>query len=209
MAAPVIIDAHVHFRSPGPALDQAELARTLRRADAVGIERLVLVGSIIAHGPNPTRRQVRATNEQTIRAVQQQPERFWGLCYVNPLHGRWARQELLRCVRDGPLCGLKLWVACRASDPAVRDLMQLAHELGVAVLQHAWNKAVPELPGESSAADVARLAEQLPDLRIQMAHMGGVGWRGINQVTPYRNILIDTGGAQPIAGLLEYALRRI
>jgi predicted TIM-barrel fold metal-dependent hydrolase len=42
-----------------------------------------------------------------------------------------------------------------------------------------------------------------------MAHLGGGGWRGVQDVKPYPNVLIDTSGAQPQAGLVEYAVREL
>jgi predicted TIM-barrel fold metal-dependent hydrolase len=205
----VIIDAHVHLDKPGPEVDQQELATLLRRADAAGIERLLLAGSIMVAGARPTIEQVRQINDQTMAAVRQQPDRFWGLCYVNPRHDREARTEMLRCVRDGPLCGVKLWVAAGAGDPIMAAVSETAVQLDVAILQHAWDRTSGDEPDMSQSGDVAELAGRYPDLRIQMAHMGGVGWGGINRVADLANVSIDTAGAQPIAGLLEYALERL
>ncbi len=205
----MVIDAHVHLDQPGPDVDQQELATLLRRADSAGIERLLLAGSIMVAGAKPTIEQVRRINDQTMAAVHQRPDRFWGLCYVNPRHDREARAEMLRCVRDGPLCGVKLWIAAGAADPIMAAVAETAVQLDVAILQHAWDRTSGDEPDMSQSADVAELARRYPDLRIQMAHMGGVGWGGINKVADLANVSIDTAGAQPIAGLLEYALERL
>ncbi len=204
-----MIDAHVHLDSPGVAVDQAELATLLRRADAAGIERLLLAGSVMQAGTHPSPEGVRAVNDQTMAAVRQERDRLWGLCYVNPRHGRAAREEIFRCVRDGSLCGIKLWVAARAGDEVVDVVAETAVELGVAVLQHAWDHAGGNEPDHSRSSDVAELAARFPDLRIQMAHMNGVGCRGLNEVGGCSNVWVDTAGAQPLAGTLEYALERL
>jgi predicted TIM-barrel fold metal-dependent hydrolase len=205
----VIIDAHAHLNIAGPEVDQKELSLLLRRADAAGIERVVLIGSVIPAGPQPNLEQVRATNEQTMAAVAQRPDRLWGLCYVNPRHGEAARDEILRCVRDGPLRGVKLWVAALASDPTVEVVAEVARDLGVPILQHAWDRTDVKPADASTSGDVAELARRYPDLRIQMAHMGGVGYRGMNAVSELANVWVDTSGAQPVAGLVEYGLRRL
>jgi len=205
----VIIDAHVHLDRPGAAVDQAELATLLRRADAAGIERLLLAGSVMQAGTHPSLKDVRAVNDQTMAAVRQEPDRLWGLCYVNPRHGRAAREEILRCVRDGGLCGIKLWVATRAGDEVVDVVAETAVELGVAVLQHAWDHTPGSPPDQSRSPDVAELAGRFPDLRIQMAHMNGVGCRGLNEVADFANVWVDTAGAQPLTGTLAYALERL
>jgi predicted TIM-barrel fold metal-dependent hydrolase len=205
----VIIDTHVHLDRPGPAVDQAELATLLRRADAAGIERLLLAGSVMQPGTHPSLEGVRAVNDQTMAAVRQEPDRLWGLCYVNPRHGQAAREEILRCVRDGGLCGIKLWVAARAGDRVVDVVAETAVELGVAVLQHAWDHTPGSPPDQSRSTDVAELAGRFPALRIQMAHMNGVGCRGLNEVAGFANVWVDTAGAQPLTGTLEYALERL
>jgi predicted TIM-barrel fold metal-dependent hydrolase len=42
-----------------------------------------------------------------------------------------------------------------------------------------------------------------------MAHLGGVGIKGVEDVADCHNVYIDTSGAQPEAGLVEYAVTRI
>jgi len=42
-----------------------------------------------------------------------------------------------------------------------------------------------------------------------MAHLSGCGWRGVADIAPFENILIDTCGSQPESGLVEYAVREL
>lgn len=62
---------------------------------------------------------------------------------------------------------------------------------------------------ESTPADVAVLARKFPQLRVHMAHLYGAGFRGIAHIAPYPNIYVDTGGGEPEAGILEYAVREL
>ena len=39
--------------------------------------------------------------------------------------------------------------------------------------------------------------------------MNGVGCRGLNEVAALANVWVDTAGAQPLTGTLEYALERL
>jgi uncharacterized protein len=36
-----------------------------------------------------------------------------------------------------------------------------------------------------------------------------VRWRGVLDIKPYPNVVVDTSGAQPVAGLVEYAVAEL
>ena len=78
--------------------------------------------------------------------------------------------------------GIKLWVARRATDPGLNPILEKAVELDVLVLQHAWIKTTGNLPGESFPEDVADLANRHPQARIIMAHLNGIGLRGLEPI---------------------------
>jgi predicted TIM-barrel fold metal-dependent hydrolase len=111
-----------------------------------------------------------------------------------------------RCILEERMCGVKLWVARRATDAGLDPIMRRAAELGVPVLQHAWDKTTGNLPGESFPQDVADLARRHPDAKIIMAHLNGCGFRGIEHVVDCPNLVVDTGGGDPEAGLVETAV---
>ncbi|MGI8486173.1 MAG: amidohydrolase family protein [Thermomicrobiales bacterium] len=58
-------------------------------------------------------------------------------------------------------------------------------------------------------AEIATLARRHPDVPLIMAHLGGVGWRGVLDVKNCPNVLIDTSGAQPQAELVEFAIEQL
>ncbi|MCZ6636416.1 MAG: amidohydrolase family protein, partial [bacterium] len=111
-----------------------------------------------------------------------------------------------RCVGEGRMCGIKLWVARRATDPGLDPIMEKAVDLDVPVLQHAWIKTTGNLVGESFPADVADLARRYPEAKIVMAHLNGVGLRGIEDVADCPNIVVDTSGGDPESGMVEVAV---
>jgi uncharacterized protein len=205
----MVIDSHVHIGrwiTPWRSDDATQdLIATAREA---GIDRLCVV-SLGDQGylPHPTRAELRSANNHNLEAVERFPDALFGLCYVSPEHAEFSLDEIRRCVRDGPLVGIKLWIARKASDPAVDQILDAAEDLGVYVLQHAWYKTPGNLPHESSPADVAQMARRHPKVTIQMAHLNGAGERGILDVAPYPNVLIDTSGGDPEADLLEYAVQ--
>ena len=204
----MIVDAHVHIGRSFAAwrTDDAD-ADLVTTAREVGIDRM-LVSSLGDTGyiAYPTPDEMRAANDHVLEATARFPGFVFGLCYVTPEHTDAALDEIRRCVEDGPMVGIKLWIARKASDPSVDPILDAAERLGVPVLQHAFYKTPGNLPDESDAADVARLAARHPGAIIQMAHLYGVGERGVQDIAPYPNVLLDTSGSDPESGLLDYAV---
>ena len=207
------IDSHVHITKVD---DTVEL---IKSASLSGIG-VLLVSSLGVRGYTqyPTAEEVVSANNSVLEALERFPNKVAqaslpvevrGMCYVNPQHTDEALAELDRCIAYGPMVGIKLWVAAKASDPSVEPIARKAIELDVPILQHAWNKATGNMENESTPADVAVLAQKFPELRIQMAHLYGAGFRGMADIAPYPNICVDTGGGEPEAGILEYAVREI
>ena len=200
----MIIDAHAHITR---AEDAAKIIRSAARS---GIER-IMVSSLGTTGyiAYPTPQEFVPANSSVIEAIEAFPNNILGLCYVNPQFPKESLEELDRCIGDGPMVGIKLWVAAKASDVSVEPIARKAIELDVPILQHAWNKATGNLKDESDTHDIVILARKFPELRIQMAHLHGAGFKGIADIAPIANICVDTCGGDPEAGIVEYAVREI
>ena len=93
-----------------------------------------------------------------------------------------------------------------ARDDRVHEVLDLAAQSGCVVLHHAWYKTVGHAFNESNPSDMAHLASEYPSIPIVMAHLTGAGVRGVNDVAPYPNLLVDTSGSQPASGMVEYAV---
>ena len=152
---------------------------------------------------------MRRENDDVLRAVRHAPDRVFGFVYLNPKHLAESLKELDRCVRDGPMVGVKLWVAIRCNDPCLDPLVRRAAELKAPILQHTFFRAGGNLPGESSPADLADLAGRHPDAAFLCGH-GGADWeRGIRAVRAAKNVAIDVCGFDPTAGVVEMAVREL
>ncbi len=211
MASPhPVIDIHVHLLAAGPQPHWPEVEEALRHARRWGIQQLVLLGNVTAAGYDPSPQAVRDLNTQTLAVMARHPEACLGFCYLNPAHTpAFIEEEIHRCLVEGGMRGIKLWVAVKATDPRLDPIMARAEALGVPVLHHAWYKATQYAHNESTPAEVAALARRWPRVTLIMAHLGGGGVRGVLDVAGVPNVLIDTSGAQPEAGLVEYAVRRL
>jgi len=203
----MIIDSHIHIARWGGG-DSVE--KIIKSASRNGIE-LLLTSCLGEHGyvAYPTVEEVRKANDCLLEAIGNFPDSIGGLCYVNPQFAQESIDEIERCVADGLMVGIKLWIAVKASDPRVEPIAEKAIELDIPILQHAWYKITGNMEDESTPADVAVLAKKFPKLKIQMAHLYGAGLRGIADIVPYPNIYVDTGGGEPEAGILEFAVKEM
>jgi predicted TIM-barrel fold metal-dependent hydrolase len=203
-----IWDLHCHLSGVPGKSPEERLDQLLACADRLGIQRLcVFMGLEWTQDPAPER--LRADNDQVLRALRHRPDRVFGFVYLNPRHGEASLAELDRCVRDGPMIGVKLWVALRCNAPELDPIVRRAGELKVPVYQHTWLKITGNLPGESTPFDLAELAARHPDVPLICGHTGGDWERGIRAVRPYRNVYVDLAGGDPVAGLTEMAVREL
>jgi predicted TIM-barrel fold metal-dependent hydrolase len=204
------LDVHVHplacfgpHAVASPAEDARQLTEAARRA---GVEKICLFSLHPTCPYEPTPAQCREANDWTLAMRDAAPERVLPFCYVSPTAPEAAVAEIDRCVMGAGMCGVKLWVARRATDPGLDPILERAVALDVPVLQHAWDKVTGNLPGESSPADVADLARRHPRARIIMAHLNGAGLRGIEAIVDCPNIVVDTSGGDPQSGIVERAV---
>ena len=205
-----IWDCHCHLSPGWPGADTPEgrLGKLLQYADRLGIGRLcVSMGTQWSYDPSPE--AVRQANDEVLRAVRAHPDRAFGFVYLNPKHTQASLDELHRCVRDGPMVGVKLWVAQRCHAPELDPVIARSTELKAPVLQHTWIKATGNLPGESTPMDLAELAARHPQAMLVCGHTGGDWEAGIRAIRPHQNVFADLAGGDPTAGLTEMAVREL
>lgn len=205
--APVIWDAHIHLGGVTGSVE-ARVDRLLEFASRVGIERVVLsMGTSWTYDPPPD--ELRKQNDDVLKAIAHAPERVLGMVYLNPRHAKESLAELDRCVRDGPMVGIKLWMAMECSRPALDPIVRRAVELKAPILQHTFLRVGERIPGESSPTDVAILAARHPDASFLCAHTGADWERGIRAIRSAKNVWADICGSDPTAGLVEMAVREL
>lgn len=205
--ADLVWDVHCHFKWAG-ATPEASVDRMLAIADRVGVDRLVVhLGSSRLHDPPPEVFQ--QDNDEVLRAVRHAPRRVLGFVYLNPNFLDASLRELERCVADGPLLGIKLWVARRCNHPSLDPIVRRAGQLKAPVLQHTYWRVGPNLPGESLPADIAELAARHPDVPIIAAHLGNDWERGIRAIRRAPNAYAEVSGSDPTAGIVEMAVREL
>ncbi|MDA0748342.1 MAG: amidohydrolase family protein [bacterium] len=209
------LDIHVHPLGPRRTSSIEEDARiTLEAAKRAGVEKMCIFLLHPASGGNsqlyePEMHHCRDGNDYNLKMRDLAPDKFLPFCYVSPAFPEESVEEINRCIEGERMCGIKLWVARRATDPGLDPILQRSVELGVPVLQHAWDKTTGNLPGEPFPQDVAHLARRHPKAKIIMAHLNGCGLRGVEHVKDCPNITVDTGGGDPETGLVETAVNAL
>jgi len=200
-------DMHGHLNGVSGTPEQ-RITQLLKYADRLGIERLIVcMGTVWATDPSPE--ELRSQNDDVLRAVAHAPDRVLGLVYVSPKHVDASLKEMDRCVRDGPMVGVKLWVAARCHDKQIDPIIRRAHELKAPIFQHTWFKTTGNMPGESSPSDLAELARRHPDVPMVAIHTGGMWELGIRAICPVPNISAGLSGSGPMAGMVEMAVREL
>lgn len=205
-----IWDLHCHISGSTlrEATPEERAEHLVAVADRMGIERLcAYMGMRFVHDPTPD--QLREQNDEILRAVSKFPDRLFGFVYLNPKHLEASLAELERCVAQGPMVGVKLWVAVRCNAPELDPIVRRAAELKAVIFQHTWFKRGGNLPGESTPEDLTELAARHPGVPLVCGHTGGDWERGLRAIRHSENVLVDLAGSDPVAGFTEMAVREL
>ncbi len=205
------IDIHTHPVFMGGGYTKAAVTQFAARGRALGVEKMVTLGDVLAYGRLPSGAQIEAINDQNAQVVRWAPDYFIGFCYLNPTLGaRDVEGEIERCVGKLGFRGLKLEIANNARDACMRPLMRAAERWGVPVLQHSWSQTnIRQQRYHTDPADTALLARRFPNVQVIMAHLSGCGFRGVLEAKGIDNLVIDTSGGLPEANLVEYAVEHL
>ena len=112
----MIWDLHCHLNGFSGRTPHERIAQMILCADRMGIDRLcVYMGMSFEYDPPPD--LLRQQNDEVMQALEHWRHRAFGFVYLNPNHLEFSLREFDRCVRDGPMVGVKLWTARRAREP--------------------------------------------------------------------------------------------
>jgi hypothetical protein len=208
-AKPWIWDLHVHIAGVPGATPRERMEALVRFADRMGIERMCVHLGMTVGPNNPDPEALRKYNDEAIAAFTHRPERTVGFVYLNPNHLEFSLQEFDRCVRDGPMTGVKLWTARRCSAKELDPIVRRAADHKAVIYQHTWFKTEGNPEGESTPTDMAELAGRHPEVPLICGHTGGNWERGIRAIRARKNVSIDLAGSDPTTGIVEMAVREL
>ena len=124
----LIWDVHFHLGSAPGGTPEERMTQLVKFADRLGIDRLV-VSLGFPYDADPSPQQLRERNDQVLRVLRGWPDRALGFVYLNPNQLDSSLQEFDRCVRDGPMVGVKLWVARRCNAPELDPIAVVARSI--------------------------------------------------------------------------------
>lgn len=204
------IDIHTHPILRDDQRREAGAAQLIRRARAHGIGHIGVLGDVLGFGRLPNEAQLRTINNETHGLMKKYPGYVTGFCHLNPvLGGRAVMREVERCAALG-FRAIKLEIANNARDASMRPVMVAAEKHNLVVLQHAWSMTkIRQRSYHTDPEDAGLLARRFPNVRIIMAHLTGCGVRGVLAVKDCDNLVVDTSGAAPEAGIVEYAVEKL
>lgn len=203
-----IWDLHCHLSGVAGLTPEERLGSLIRYADRMGIERLcVYMGMKWAQDPGPD--DLVKQNDDVLRALEKHSDRAFGFVYLSAKHVERSLSELERCVANGPMVGVKLWVAQRCNDPVIDPIIARAAELKAVIFQHTWYKTTENYTGESTPDDIVALARRFPEVPIICGHTGGTWELGIRAIREQKNLFADLAGSDPTWGITEMAVREL
>jgi len=203
----MIWDCHGHLSGLSDTVEKS-VDRLLMYADRMGVERMVVCcGMRITYDPSPE--QLRQQNDDVLRAVAHAPHRLFGFVYLSAKQPEASLRELDRCVRDGPMVGVKFLQAAVCTEPRLETVVRRIAELKVPVLHHTFFRHGGPWPGESTPSDLVALAARHPEVSFLCGHAGADWELGIRAVRATPNVAIDCGGFEPRPGWIEMGVREL
>ncbi len=204
---PAIWDMHAHLTGV-KGTPEERVVKLLEYADRVGVEKVVFfLGVDRSHNPTPA--QLRIDNDELLRAINKAPDRTFGFVYLNPNYVEESIKEFDRCVVNGPMVGVKLWVACHCNEKQLDPVVEHATKYKAPILQHVWTKTTGNLPGESTPSELAELAARHPQATFIASHIGGNWELGIRAIRAVKNVTAGLSGSDPTSGMVEMAVREL
>ncbi len=142
----MIWDVHCHLHGVDGRTPEERMARLVRFAERMGVERFVLsMGFPFLEDPTPE--QLREQNDQAMKALSHYHDRAFAFVYLSTKHPDFSVREFDRCVKNGPMVGVKLWVAKGCDGAEMDPISELAVEMQVPGLEHTWLKNGGDQPG--------------------------------------------------------------
>ena len=179
-------------------------------ADRIGIERMcIYMAWPFPDAIDSTPEQFRKDNDEILAILKDWGSRAFGFVYLNPHHLKESLYELERCVADGPMVGIKLWVGTKCSRPELDPIVKRAAELKALIFQHCWFKSTGNEPLESTPQDLVDLSNRHPGVPLVCGHTGGNWELGIRTIRGRHEVFSGLAGSEPTAGYVEMAVREL
>jgi predicted TIM-barrel fold metal-dependent hydrolase len=212
----MLIDVHAHFYSEeGGIPDAAERNKNrLLYSGKYGINK-VCASVLGSHGVKspmylPSLEDMISGNRKMAEFSHAYPGTIYAYCYINPNFGQKALDELVCCIEELGMVGLKLGASTKCTSPIMYPLIEKCIGYDIPILQHIYQRKPGPTPNQnaSDALELAEMANRFPKAKIIHAHIGGGGdWEfGLKAAALAKNIWVDISGSGVDSGMLEMAI---
>jgi predicted TIM-barrel fold metal-dependent hydrolase len=179
-------------------------------ADRMGVERMcIYMAWPFPSTVDATPEQFRQDNDEIMAILKDWGTRAFGFVFLNPHYLKESLYELERCVAEGPMVGVKLWVGWKCNKPELDPIIKRAAELKALVFQHCWYKSSNIEPLESTPQDLVELSSRHLGVPLVCGHTGGNWELGIRTIRGHKEIYSGLAGSEPTAGYVEMAVREL
>jgi predicted TIM-barrel fold metal-dependent hydrolase len=185
------IDVHCYHGKWGFPIIEMTTADVLRMMEQARVEKAVLMSS------RAIQYDLVAGNAELAEAIAPHPA-LYGYVYINMHYPDLSARELEKYLPSPKFAGVKYqgeYSRAAASAPENRDIFTLLEQVyRKPLLIHSWG--LPEhgnAVAYSLPAQILELAQQHPELKVIMGHMGGTEWMdGIRAAQQAPNLYLDT-----------------
>lgn len=199
---------HVAGFNNGFNVDYAKVESTLETMEILGIDKAV---TSVPYTAGPCTPDIfKGYNDMTAEVMRRYPDKFIGMCYVDPGFTKEALYEVERCVKElGFKGGVKLYHQYTMDDPVQYPLVEKCIELDIPITMHSCKLMDPVKkrvqPKATNGVHMANIARVYPEATFVMAHIGGGGdWRwSIRAIKDTPNVITDVGGSVHDVPMIE------
>jgi hypothetical protein len=191
--------------------DWPRVAKRIEHLRKLGIDKSC--NSWPATGTESDQKTVRECNDNILESMRRFPDFILGQCFLNPGYVRESQDEITRCIVDGGMIGVKLYIQYCINEPVQFPVIERCIDLGVPVLMHAGHPTdAPEIssqPRISSGEHFVEVAKRYPEALLICGHIGGGGdweWQ-IKALREAPSVFLDTSGTVIDAGIIERCVR--
>lgn len=190
-------------------LNVPNMERLMNHAELLGIDTTVV--SLPLTGGYNKPEDVELANDTAYEAMKRYPKTMRGMAFIDPICGRYAVQEIRRCVEDLGFVGVKMYHQFLMDDPAQYPIIEACIELDVPILMHAGSRYTlsDSQPRITDSVHMLNAAKRYPEATFLMAHItGGGDWywqlKGMEQC---KNVYIDVSGSVHDTGVVERTVK--
>lgn len=204
-----VYDAHGHISPPGfdgqlgLTLGAQDAESMVKVQDRIGIRTLVVSSWQLAGG------DALSGNRTSWKAAERFPGRFLPLAVVNPNYPEDWPRLVAECFEERRFFGLKPYPQTQRtalSDPAFRNMLELAQRLSLPILCHYGFDPLAGVTAE----EIEKLAPRYPNALFIIAH-AGASYRVAGEVIPlaveFDNVYLEINYTSVPYGMISHLVR--